>query len=232
MPINLITPTMSNLPVKNDRTWHEALQWLRRINKVTLTVTLVVIAAVLVFAAYGILRLSHAIPSHGDITLEQTPIDIEAVRPRGELYVATAVIEEYVSQYSTEFHFGLIPEPHSCVQILRQKVSYVIDLEEVRYIADTPDTVIVQMPPLRYVASTQDSPFLSDDEDFWVDHMPSTNDMKREVEEKIRQRFDTPENRRKAERNAEASISLLLKRLGYEARFAPHIDTDENNSNL
>ena len=42
----------------------DALLWLRRINKVTLTVALVVIAAVLAFAAYGILRLSHAIPSH------------------------------------------------------------------------------------------------------------------------------------------------------------------------
>lgn len=218
---------MPYLPVKsNDRTWREALQWLGRINKVTLTVALVVIAAVLAFATYGILRLSHAIPSHGDIALEQTPIDVEAVRPRGELYVGTAIIEEYVSEYSTEFHFGIIPEPHSCAQILRQKVSYVLDLEEVRYIADTPDTLIVQLPPLRYVASTQESPFMSDDEDFWMDNMPSTNDMKREVEEKIRQRFDTPANRLKAERNAESCIRLLLKRLGYEARFAPRINTD------
>ncbi len=224
---------MTNLPIKfNDNTWRDALQWLRRINKVTLTVALVVIAAVLAFATYGILRLSYAIPSHGDITLEQTPIDIEAVRPRGELYVATAIIEEYVSQYSTEFHFGVFPEPHSCAQILRQKVSFVIDLDEVRYIADTPDTVIVQLPPLRYVASTQDSPFLSDDEEYWMDNMPSTNDMKREVEEKIRQRFDTPANRRKAEHNAETNIRMLLQRLGYVARFAPHIDTEENDSNL
>lgn len=219
---------MPTLPVNsNNDTWRDALQWLRRINKVTLTVALVVIAAVLAFGAYGILRLSHAIPSHGDITLEQTPIDIEAVRPRGELYVATAVIEDYVSEYSTEFHFGLIPEPHSCVQMLRQKVSYVIDLEEVRYIADVPGTVIVELPPLRYVASTQDSPFMSDDEDFWMDNMPSTNDMKREVEEKIRQRFDTPENRRKAERNAEDCLRLLLSRLGYEVRFMPHLDVDD-----
>ena len=205
----------------------DALLWLRRINKVTLTVALVVIAAVLAFAAYGILRLSHAIPSHGDIRLEQTPIDIEAIRPRGELYVATAIIEEYVSQYSTEFHFGIVPEPHSCAQILRQKVSYVIDLDQVTYVADTPDTVIVQLPPLRYVASTQESPFLSDDDEFWMDNMPSTNDMKREVEAKIRQRFDTPANRRKAEQNAEASIRLLLRQLGYAARFAPHIETED-----
>lgn len=209
----------------------DALLWLRRINKVTLTVALIVIAAVLAFAAYGILRLSHAIPSHGDIRLEQTPIDIEAIRPRGELYVATAIIEEYVSQYSTEFHFGIVPEPHSCAQILRQKVSYVIDLDQVTYVADTPDTVIVQLPPLRYVASTQDSPFLSDDDEFWMDNMPSTNDMKREVEAKIRQRFDTPANRRKAEQNAEASIRLLLHQLGYVARFAPHIETEDNDSN-
>ncbi len=209
----------------------DALLWLRRINKVTLTVALVVIAAVLAFAAYGILRLSHAIPSHGDIRLEQTPIDIEAIRPRGELYVATAIIEEYVSQYSTEFHFGIVPEPHSCAQILRQKVSYVIDLDQVTYVADTPDTVIVQLPPLRYVASTQESPFLSDDDEFWMDNMPSTNDMKREVEAKIRQRFDTPANRRKAEQNAEASIRLLLRQLGYVARFAPHIETEDNDSN-
>lgn len=198
-----------------------------RINKVVLTVTLVVLTIILTFAIYGIRKLTMANAGEHDIQLEQTIIDIEAVRPRGELYVGTAIIEDYVNRYETEFHFGLVPEPHNCIQMLRQKCSYVIDLERVKYISDTPGVVIVQLPELRYVASTQDSPFMSDDEDYWAEAMPSTNEMKQQVEQKIRQRFDTPENRQKALRNTEAAISILLRKLGYEARFAPRIESEK-----
>lgn len=215
------------LPEINNPTWREAMVWVARINKVVLTVTLVVLTLVLGFAVYGVRKLSMANAGRQDVVLQQSPIDIEAVRPRGELYVGTAIIEDYVNKYQTEFHLGIVPEPHNCIQMLRQKCSYVIDLEQVRYITDTPGTVIVELPPLRYVATTQDSPFMSDDEDYWAEAMPSTNDMKRKVEDKIRQRFDTAENREKAQRNAEASISLLLRKLGYEARFAPHLDSEK-----
>jgi hypothetical protein len=215
------------LPEINNPTWREAMVWVARVNKVVLTVTLVVLTLVLGFAVYGVRKLSMANAGRQDVVLQQSPIDIEAVRPRGELYVGTAIIEDYVNQYQTEFHLGIVPEPHNCIQMLRQKCSYVIDLEQVRYITDTPGTVIVELPPLRYVATTQDSPFMSDDEDYWAEAMPSTNDMKRKVEDKIRQRFDTAENREKAQRNAEASISLLLRKLGYEARFAPHLDSEK-----
>lgn len=197
------------------------------INKVVLTVVLVVLTVVLAFAVYGVRKLSMANAGEQDLRLERTMIDIEAVRPRGELYVGTAIIEDYVNRYETEFHFGLVPEPHNCIQMLRQKCSYVIDLDLVNYVSDTPGVVIVQLPELSYIASTQDSPFMSDDEDYWAEALPSTNDLKREVEQKIRERFDTPESRQKALRNAEASISLLLRKLGYEARFAPRIESEK-----
>jgi hypothetical protein len=60
---------------------------------------------------------------------------------------------------------------------------------------------------------------MSDDSNYWVEHMPNTNEMKKKVEGQIKARFDTPGNRRKAERYAEDAISEIMKKLGYEVEF-------------
>ena len=75
------------------------------------------------------------------------------------------------------------------------------------------------MPKIEYVASTQSASFISDDSQWWAKHMPNTNTMKRKVEKQIQLRFDTPNNRRKAERYAEDAVSGMLAKLGYQTEF-------------
>ncbi len=161
-----------------------------------------------------------------EVVLEDTPIEIEDVRPTGELYVSTAIMEDYTTLQRTERHLGIIPEEHSCVQIVRQKCSFVVDLDKVVYEKDTLNRLYVRLPELRYVASTQNSPFMSDDEDFWIESLPNTNGLKQKVARQIRERFDTPENRKKAKSYAESAVSAMLSKMGYEVTFVSEINTE------
>lgn len=181
-----------------------------------------VIAIVISVVVVGHCNSSHK--EYQDIVIEETPIQIEDIRPKGEIYVCTSLVEDYVIEHRTEMHLGILPEKHSCIQILRQKISYRINLDKVRYVPDTLNVVVVELPPVEYTASTQSSPFISDDEEFWIKELLSTNNLKAKVERQIRRRFDTDANRKKAERYAEEALSELLSKLGYEARFKPRVE--------
>ncbi len=155
-----------------------------------------------------------------ELPMERTMASIEEVRPRGEIYVCTALIEDYTTLQKVEHNLFWTNEEHSCVQTLRQRCSYKVDLNRVEYeTSDSTKTVFVKLPPIEYVATTQSSSFLSDDANYWAEHLPNTNEMKRKVESQIRRRFDTAENRRKAERYAEDAVSQVLSQLGYEVEF-------------
>lgn len=156
-----------------------------------------------------------------NISIENTPSAIISILPKNEIYVATAVIEDYTSKQATEYHLGFFPEEHSCVQVLRQKVSYKVNLADVKYNLREDGKMEVTMPEPVYTASTQASPFISDNEEFWSHELTSTNSMKRKVEMQIRERFDTRENKDKARIYAEEAISHILSQLGYEAIFVP-----------
>ena len=137
-----------------------------------------------------------------------------------EIYVCSAMMEDYTIQRATERNLIMPDEEHSCVQTMTQKCSYVIDLDKVEYEAvDSIKTIYVKLPDVEYVATTQSTSFLSDDGNYWAEHLPNTNAMKRKVEGQIKRRFDTPSNRRKAERFAEDAISEVMRKLGYETEF-------------
>lgn len=154
------------------------------------------------------------------LPMEDTMASIEEVRPRGEIYVCSAMIEDYTTKRATEHNLIMPNEEHSCVQTMRQKCSYKIELDKVAYQRnDSLSLVYVKLPPVEYVASTQSSTFLSDDSNYWAEHLPNTNEMKKKVEAQIKRRFDTPSNRRTAERYAEDAISEVLCQLGYEVEF-------------
>ena len=140
--------------------------------------------------------------------------------PIEELYVCSAMMEDYTIQRATERNLLWADEEHSCVQTMTQKCSYKIDLEKVEDLAsDSTKTVYVKLPAIEYVAMTQSSSFLSDDSNYWSENLPNTNALKRKVEAQIKNRFDTASNRRKAERYAEDAISSVLGKLGYETEF-------------
>ena len=188
---------------------------------------LIVIGGLIGLAIYGVKTWVDELKNPKEIAIEKSPISIESVRPKGELYLSSAIVEDYVTLRRTEKHLGLIPEEHSCVQILKQKVSFKIDLDKIIYKPDTLNVIIVTLPDPEYVASTQNTPFMSDDESFWEKELPSTNGLKRKVEEKIRKRYDTAENRKRANKYAEEAVSAMLKQMGYEVRFTPKIEQNK-----
>jgi len=161
--------------------------------------------------------------AESDIIIEETPNAILKVLPKNDLYVATSVIEDFTTQQQTEYHLGLFPEDHSCVQILRQKVSYKIDLSKVGYTPKENHMMEVRMPELEYVASTQSSQFISDDEFYWKEALPSITPLKTKVEQQIRTQFDTPENRQKAILFAKEAITHILAQIGYQPIFTNNI---------
>jgi hypothetical protein len=163
------------------------------------------------------------------LPMEGTMASIEEVKPRGELYVCSALIEDYTTQRAIEHNLLWEDDTHSCVQTMTQKCSYKIDLDRVEYEpVDSLRKVRVKLPPVEYVATTQSAAFLSDDSNFWAERLPNTNEMKRKVEEQIRRRFDTAKNRRKAEQFAEEAISEVMGKMGYEVEFVRGIEMKKN----
>ena len=181
----------------------------------------IILVGVLVVGIVGAVLIKRCAEQEDEaIPMEETMASIEEVRPRGEIYVCSAMIEDYTTMRVTERNLIMPDEEHSCVQTMRQKCSYKIDLDKVEYQqSDSAQILYVKLPPIEYVASTQSSSFMSDDSNFWAEHLPNTNEMKRKVEGQIKARFDTPNNRRKAERYAEDAISEIMKKLGYEVEF-------------
>ena len=186
--------------------------------------------AIILLAAGVVLwsRLSHRQDTN-DITLKDTPSVIESTRPIGILYLYTTVTEDYTkdSFYGSGIgssvlgkENGLFKRKHDCVQILRQQVSLTMDLDKVRYEPKkNSDTVFVHLPDVEFTQSTLSSWFKSDNEDEENAVAFDAKPMIQRVENKIRTRYNTPENRAKAEAKAQKTIAEFLKQCGKVAVF-------------
>jgi len=187
------------------------------------------IAIILLVAAVALWsRLSHR-QNPDEITLKDTPAVIEATRPIGILYLYTTVTEDYAkdSFYGSGIGSsvlgkdnGLFKKKHDCVQILKQQVSLTMDLDKVRYEPlENSDTVLVCLPDVEFSQSTLFSWFKSDDEDEESAVQYNAKPLILRVENKIRTRYNTPENRTKAEAKAKETIADFLKQCGKVAVF-------------
>lgn len=201
------------------------LQLIKKNRKLVTKWAICLLALFVLFILSSIEQCSSSREEHREIILEETPIEIENVRPKGELYVCSSIVEDYTTYQKTEKHLGILPENHSCVQILRQKCSYMIDLDKIVYEKDTLKRVYVKLPDLEYVATTQNSPFMSDDEGYWIKELPNTNGLKKKVAEQIKKRFDTEDNREKGKIYAKNAVAGLLAKLGYEAVFIDKLNS-------
>lgn len=164
-----------------------------------------------------------------EITLKDTPAVIEATRPIGILYLYTTVTEDYAKDafYGSGVgssvlgkNNGLFKRKHDCVQILRQQVSLTMDLDKVQYqpIEGT-DTVKVCLPEVEFSQSTLSSWFKSDSEAEESAVQFDAKPLIQRVENKIKIRYNTPENRCKAEEKAKETIADFLKQCGKTAVF-------------
>ncbi len=173
-------------------------------------------------------RLAHREGSD-EISLKDTPAVIEASRPIGILYLYTTVTEDYAKDafYGSGIGSsvlgkdnGLFKKKHDCVQILKQQVSLTMNLDKVRYEPkENSDTVLVSLPDVEFTQSTLSSWFKSDDEDEESAVQYDAKPLIQKVERKIKTRYNTPENRSKAEEKAKKTISDFLKQCGKVAVF-------------
>lgn len=187
------------------------------------TIILLLIAGVALWS-----RLSHR-DDTDDITLKDTPAVIEATRPIGVLYLYTTVTEDYAKDafYGSGIGSsvlgkdnGLFKQKHNCVQILKQQVSLTMDLNEVRYEPiEGSDTVIVYLPDVVFSQSTLESWFKSDNENEESAVQFEAKPLILRVEQKIKNKYNTPENRAKAEAKAQETIANFLKQCGKVAVF-------------
>lgn len=194
-------------------------------NKIAIrNIILGAIAGFLVILCFSWIK-NNARKEEAGLPMENTIATIEDIRPRGEIYVCSSIIEDYAIKTETEHNIFTSDKEHSCVQTMVNKCSYKIDLDRVEYNPiDSLKLVRVKIPEVTYVATTQDATFLSDDPNYWAEHMPNADAMKTKVEKQIKKRFDTPSNRKKAERYAEDAISHILQQMGYEVEFIRTIE--------
>lgn len=174
-------------------------------------------------------RLAHREGSD-EISLKDTPAVIEASRPIGILYLYTTVTEDYAKDafYGSGIGSsvlgkdnGLFKKKHDCVQILKQQVSLTMNLDKVRYEPkENSDTVLVCLPDVEFTQSTLSSWFKSDDEDEESAVQYDAKPLIQKVERKIKTRYNTPENRSKAEEKAKKTIADFLKQCGKVAVFS------------
>ena len=187
------------------------------------------IVIILLVAGVALLsKITHKTDTE-EITLKDTPAVVEATRPIGVLYLYTTVTEDYVKDAfwgsgvgSSVLgkNNGLFKKKHDCVQILRQQVSLTIDLDKVQYTPiEGSDTVQVCLPNVDFSQSTLSSWFKSDSEAEENAVHFDAKPMIQRVERKIELRYNTPENRCKAEEKAKETIADFLKQCGKTAVF-------------
>ena len=188
-------------------------------------------ATIIILLVAGVALLSRYMhrQDKDELTLKDTPTVIEATRPIGVLYLYTTVTEDYAKDafYGSGIGSsvlgkdnGLFKRKHDCVQILRQQVSLTMDLDKVQYqpIEGT-DTVKVCLPDVEFTQSTLSSWFKSDSESEENAVQFDSKPLIQRVEHKIENRYNTPENRCKAEEKAKSTIADFLKQCGKVAVF-------------
>ena len=189
-------------------------------------------ATIFILLIAGVVLLSKILhkADADELTLKNTPAVIESTRPIGILYLYTTVTEDYAkdSFYGSGIGSsvlgkdnGILKKKHDCVQILRQQVSLTMDMDKVKYQPkENSDTVFVCLPTVDFTQSTLNAWFKSDSESEESAVQYDAKTLIKRVERKIEARYNTPQNRKKAEEKAKQTISDFLKQCGKVAVFS------------
>lgn len=191
----------------------------------------IIIVSILIFLTAAVCLLSRLSlsRSENDIRLENTATVIEATRPVGILYLYSTITEEYAKDSFWGSGLGssilgkdngILKRKHDCVQILKQQVNLTMDMDKIRYqMAGNSDTVVVFLPDVEFSQSTLSSWFKSDNENEEGAVQYNASPLIKRVERRIEARYNTPENRRKAENQAKSIIAEFLRQCGKTAVF-------------
>lgn len=182
-------------------------------NRIVNFATIVVCLATMVYVASKC--INYFTQQNDSIKLTETPININEIKPIGKLYVYTGETEDYytdviedVSLFSTDYL--------KCIQIMRQQINWIVDLNKVVYETDSlTDTILITLPNPEFLQSTTGYAFYSQEEK--SDY--SANGLIEIVKHKIKNKYYTKENENKAREQAKQAIGSLVKQLGKEPVF-------------
>lgn len=181
------------------------------LHSVSLLARLLCLLAIVYFA----LRWIDSCEQQDDIAIEDTPVVIESIKPIGELYAFTAITEDFSIDNVEKVGF-FRKSYYKAVQTLRMQVSYVMNLDSVTYQRKAgTDTVVVALPGLRYVQSAQGGRLLCEVEMADYDAASAIA----VVEEKIRSKYDTPDNREKAMKHVREVLTTFVMQCGLKPVF-------------
>ena len=191
---------------------------------------IIVSLLVLLTATVCLLSRLNSRKNSEEIRLEETATVIEATRPVGILYLYSTITEDYAKDSFWGSGLGssilgkdngLLKRKHDCVQILKQQVNLTMDLDKIRYeVVGNSDTVMVYLPDVEFSQSTLSSWFKSDNENEEGAVQYNASPLIKRVERRIEARYNTPENRRKAEEQAKSILAGFLKQCGKTAVFS------------
>lgn len=176
----------------------------------------VVRLAVFFAAVYFLVRCIDSRSGDEEITLKPTPVVIEDVKPIGELYAMTAITEDYDVYFMEDP--GIFSNDYpSTIQTLRMQVSFVMNLDSVRYEeVEGSDTVIVHLPRLRFVKAGNGGQLLGGVEKADYNAASQRIDI---VENKIVLKYNTPENYQKAMEHAKEVLGQFVSQCGRVPKF-------------
>lgn len=150
-----------------------------------------------------------------ELEVKDTPVVIESIKPIGQLYAYSAITEDFAIDNVEKVGF-FSKKYYKAVQTLRMKVSYVLNLDSVEYVRkENSDTVVVKLPELRYTQSSQGGNFLCEVEMANYDAAKAISI----VEQKVRSKYDSPENRKKAMTNVHNVLSAFVNQCGLTPVF-------------
>lgn len=196
------------------------------------TIFLIIVLAVIATVAwvgYNLLRE----PQSNDNLYENTPMKIERVRPVGQLYVYSEIIEDYVYEHVTakdSYLWGVIShsKDHARMMLKQVKASFVVDMEsiETSLTADSLSehpTVVLRMPQPTVMIETlptSSAPYFADDDDYWDKRDGSHGEVLADrVNTKIRRNFDTALKRARANDIARQTLTTIYTSAGYNVEF-------------
>jgi len=151
-----------------------------------------------------------------DIIIADTPVNILDVRPTGELYVLTTEVEDYYIDVIEDATWDG-KDYLKCVQILREQISWVIDLEKVEY--DTipgTDSVNITMPKPEFKLSPHGEWFYQQGPE---KAKYNANGLKEIVSTKIKNEYYKKENEDAARQKAQEIIGSFVKQCKKEPIF-------------
>ena len=172
--------------------------------------TSIVKLACFLAVVYVVVRYIDARQEEDDVSVQPTAAVIEDIRPLGELYVCTAITEDFTIDNIEKAGF-FTRNYYKAVQTMRMQVSFVMDLDSVDYVPlEGSDTVLVRLPQLRYVQAAQGGRLLCEVETSDYDAARAI----RIVEYKIKSKYNTPDNRQKAMNRVRDVLGSFVRQCG------------------